>query len=135
MSAEQQKMYGHFSKIATSYKNIRITNIEPILFIKKKLKDLDKIKAADIGCGAGRYDLLFFKYLNNLHLICIDINESMLSETSKYLKSNGITNFKTMKADVNDIQLEDDSMDCIFTFNAHNPLSSFRGEPQFSINH
>ena len=111
-------MYSHFLKIAPSYKDIRTTDIEPILFIKENLKDFTEIKAVDIGCGAGRYDLLFFQHLKNLYLTCIDINESMLMETSNYLKNNGITDFKTMKSDVNELQLENHSMDCIFTFNA-----------------
>jgi ubiquinone/menaquinone biosynthesis C-methylase UbiE len=118
MAADQQNMYDHFIKIATSYKDLRTTDLEPILFINKKLKGLNIIKATDIGCGAGRYDLLFFKYLNNLSLTCIDNNESMLEQTSNHLKNNGITNFKTIKSDINDSSLEDGSMDCIFTFNA-----------------
>ncbi len=118
MSVDQKGMKRHFSKIASSYKEMRTTDIEPILFINKKLKGLTRVKAADIGCGAGRYDLLFFKYLNNLFLICVDVNELMLEQTSNYLKGNGITNFKMMKSDMNDLPLEDGSMDCIFTFNA-----------------
>jgi ubiquinone/menaquinone biosynthesis C-methylase UbiE len=42
----------------------------------------------------------------------------MLEQVSDYLKSQGITNFKTKKADADDIPLEDNTMDCILTFNA-----------------
>jgi len=118
MSEDPQNMYNHFSKIASLYKDVRTTDIDPILFITKKLKDRTKIEAADIGCGAGRYDLFLFKYLNNLSLLCIDNNESMLEQTSNHLKNNGITSFRIMKADMNNLSLKDCSMDCIFTFNA-----------------
>ncbi|UCH00436.1 MAG: class I SAM-dependent methyltransferase, partial [Deltaproteobacteria bacterium] len=76
------------------------------------------IRAADIGCGAGRYNLLLFEHLDNLHLTCIDINESMLKETSAYLKGNGIHRFITVKANVYDLPLKGNLMDCVFTFNA-----------------
>ena len=113
-----KNIHNHFSEVASSYRRTRTTDVEPIAFIGETLGKLPEVKATDIGCGAGRYDLLLFQYLNNLHLTCIDINEHMLIQVSDYLKSNGINNFKTIKSDVNDIPLENNSMDCIFTFNA-----------------
>ena len=113
-----QNIHNHFSKVASSYRRIRTTDVEPIAFIRETLRKLPEVKAADIGCGAGRYDLLLFQYINNLHLTCIDINEHMLVKVSDYLKSKGINNFKTIKADANDIPLENNSMNCILTFNA-----------------
>jgi ubiquinone/menaquinone biosynthesis C-methylase UbiE len=61
---------------------------------------------------------LFFKYLDKLHLICIDINEVMLDEASHYLLNNKIRDFVIMKSGANDVKLPDGSMDCVFTFNA-----------------
>ena len=116
--AAVQNMYSHFSHVASVYRQIRTTDVEPIAFISETLKGLPEVKAADVACGAGRYDLLLFQHLNNLHLTCIDINESMLEQVSDYLKSHGITNINTIKADGKDFPLEDNSMDCIFTFNA-----------------
>ncbi|MFC1896833.1 class I SAM-dependent methyltransferase [Thermodesulfobacteriota bacterium] len=113
-----QNTHNHFSKVASNYRRIRTTDVEPIAFIGETLGKLREVKAADIGCGAGRYDLLLFQYINNLHLTCIDICEYMLQHLSDYLKSKAITNFKTIKADANDIPLENNSMDCILTFNA-----------------
>ena len=113
-----QNIHNHFSKVASSYRQIRTTDVEPIAFIGETLGKLPEVKAADIGCGAGGYDLLFFQYINNLHLTCIDINEHMLVQVSDYLKSKGINNFKTIKSDANDIPLENNSMNCILTFNA-----------------
>ncbi len=113
-----QSMYSHFSQVSSVYRQIRSTDVEPIAFISETLKGLPEVKAADVGCGAGRYDLLLFQHLNNLHLTCIDINESMLQQVSGYLTCHGITNIKTIKTDADDIPLEDNSMDCIFTFNS-----------------
>jgi len=113
-----QKTYDHFSLVSASYRKMRTTDKEPIIFISESLKNLYGIKAADVGCGAGRYDLLLFQNLNKLHLTCIDINDSMLREASNYLKSSGFSNFQTIKANANEIPLEKNSLDCIFTFNA-----------------
>ena len=46
----------HFSRIAYKYRNLRTTDLEPVLFIKKELQNLTKIVAVDVGCGGGRYD-------------------------------------------------------------------------------
>ena len=77
----------HFSAIAQIYKGMRTTDIEPILFIEAKLKGLDKIEAADVGCGTGRYSIALAKYFGEkFHLTCIDDNEEML----EVLDRNGI---------------------------------------------
>lgn len=89
-----QNIHNHFSKVASIYRRIRTTDVEPIAFIGKTLGKLPEVKASDIGCGAGRYDLLLFQYINNLHLTCIDINEHMLEKVSEYLRSKGINNFR-----------------------------------------
>ena len=88
-----QKTYDHFSRVSSSYRTMRTTDKEPIIFISESLKNLYSVKAADVGCGDGRYDLLLFQNLNKLHLTCIDINDSMLQEASNYLKSRGFSNF------------------------------------------
>ena len=115
---EVRNMYNHFSRIAPGYRELRTTDVEPIALIGETLKGLSEVKAADVGCGAGRYDLLLFRYINNLHLTCIDINETMLKQVSDYLTRHKITNFKTIKSDAEVIPLKDNSMDCILTFNA-----------------
>lgn len=112
------EMHDHFSQVAPDYREVRTTDIEPVVFIADILKNLPEVKAADIGCGAGRYDLLLFKHLKNLHLTCIDNNESMLKETERYLKNHAITNFKVIQSDAENIPLESSSLDCILTFNA-----------------
>ena len=85
----------HFSRIAHKYDDLRTTDLEPILFIKKKLQNLTKIEAADVGCGGGRYNIILFHYFgDNLRLTCIDDNKNMLDEVTKNLKKHNIKNFK-----------------------------------------
>ncbi len=111
-------MYDHFSHVASSYRQIRQTDTEPILFISERLRGFSHVRAADVGCGAGRYDLLLFQYVKNLHLTCIDLNESMLQQVSDYLTHHHVSQFETLRANGNEIPLDDLSMDCVLTFNA-----------------
>ena len=53
----------HFSEVAYRYNQLRVTDLEPIGYIAEKLKKLEQIEAIDIGCGSGRYDALFYKFL------------------------------------------------------------------------
>jgi len=53
-----QNMHSHFSRLASSYRQVRTTDVEPIPFIGETLKGLPEVKAADVGCGDGRYDIL-----------------------------------------------------------------------------
>ena len=111
-------MYQHFSRVAASYNEIRTTDLEPIIFIKERCNNNHKIEAVDIGVGSGRYCLKLFEHLDNLYLTCIDINVSMLEETSNCLAREGITDFKTIQSPAEDIPLADNSIDYIFVFNA-----------------
>jgi len=130
MADPRSKQHQHFSKIGRFYRRLRTTDEAPLIFIRRKLAGLSSIKAADLGCGAGRYDLLLFKYLKNLHLTCIDRNKAMLQQASDYLQSRGLTNFKKVLSDANKIPLREKSMDCLFSFNAihHFDLPSFLQE-------
>jgi len=53
----------HFSKIANQYKSLRIIDLEPVLYIRHQLDGLQKIQAADVGCGIGIYDIELFRHL------------------------------------------------------------------------
>ena len=111
-------MQGHFAKVAGVYREMRTTDEEPILHIRDQLAGRPAVTAADIGCGAGRYDLLLFRHLTNLRLACLDVNREMLAQLSRHLDQNGVHDFETIIASVEDMTLEDDSLDCVFTFNA-----------------
>ncbi len=62
--------------------------------------------------------MLLFQHVNNLHLTCIDLNESMLQQVSDYLTHHHVSQFKTLRASGNEIPIEDRSLDCVLTFNA-----------------
>jgi ubiquinone/menaquinone biosynthesis C-methylase UbiE len=109
----------HFSRIAHKYKDLRTTDLLSLSIIKKKLENLTKIEAADVGCGEGRYDVEVFHYLGErLYLICFDYNEKMLSELTENLKDCKIMNFKAIRALSDALPLSNNSLDTIFTFNA-----------------
>lgn len=111
-------MHEHFSKVASCYNVLRTTDLEPVVYLQSLLKDRDRVRAADIGCGAGRYSLLLLRHLPHLHLTCIDINEAMVKETAHHLRTHGMRNFFAVCADVRALDLGNNTMDCIFTFNA-----------------
>ena len=114
-----RKINHYFSRIAHKYKDLRTTDLRSLSVIKKKLENLTKIEAADVGCGEGRYDVELFHYLGErLSLTCIDANESMLNELVKNLRDHNIRNFKPIKAQASALPLSNNSLDTIFTFNA-----------------
>lgn len=111
-------MYDHFSNLSTSYNELRTTDHEPILYIREELDSKNQILGADIGCGGGRYDLLLLQNLPGLHLICGDVNEAMVEETTRYLKDHSQNNFLAQCIDASDLRLPDSALDFILTFNA-----------------
>ena len=120
-------MQKHFRRIAGAYRQLRTLDEAPVLYIRDTFAGRGSIRAVDIGCGAGRYDILFLRHLPKPHLTCVDANERMLEELSRYLRMNNITNFDTLHASVDDLDLEADRFDALFTFNAvhHFHLQSF----------
>ena len=121
----------HFSKIASKYRSLRTTDLEPILHIKNKLNGKSGINIADVGCGDGRYSLELLRCLgDNCYLHCIDSNENMLKHLNDYLKEQNTTNFCVRPGDANKLPLENDSMDCVVTFNAihHFDIQRFLAE-------
>ena len=111
-------MYYHFQNLSSFYNELRITDLEPIIFICKKLQNRSNLKGADIGCGGGRYDLLLLKHLPELNLICGDVNEAMIRETNSYLKCHGQKNFSAHCIDASDLKLPKGALDFLSTFNA-----------------
>ena len=84
----------HFSEIASKYRNLRKTDLEPILHIRNQLDEKPGISIADVGCGDGRYSLELLKSLGDeCYLHCIDSNENMLQYLKEYMKENNVMNF------------------------------------------
>ena len=112
-------MHTHFSTIASKYLSVRTLDTKPILHIKDKLKEKSKINMADIGCGDGRYSLEFLKcFDDSFYIHCVDYNEKMLESLENYLVEQNTTNFCVRHGDANRLPLDNDSIDCIVTFNA-----------------
>ena len=115
-----KKDAGHYAQIADIYRSLRVTDSEPVLYIKEIIGDKGKITAADVGAGAGRYARLFFEYLGkeNLFLYCYDTNEFMLESLEKYLDDHDIRNYATKIAMAQELPIADKALDAIFCFNA-----------------
>ena len=131
IAISEKEIHKHFSKIASKYRSLRTTDLEPILHIKNKLNGKSGISIADVGCGDGRYSLELLRYLgDNCYIHCIDSNENMLEHLKDYLTEQNAMNFCVKPGDANKLPLENDSMDCIVTFNAihHFDIQKFLGE-------
>ena len=117
-----------YSSIAHIFRSLRVTDSEPVLYIKNNLGDFDKIVAADVGAGAGRYAKLFFEHIgeDKLYLNCFDTNEFMLKSLTDYLKDNNISNFSTKIASAEEMPLKNKELDCIFSFNSIHHLNFYK---------
>ena len=121
----------HFSDVAPNYRGVRTTDLEPVRYIGDLLKSYQQVVAADVGCGAGRYDRLLFDHVGEgLFLHCVDASENMLEELKSYLgeQYDGRYDFAVGQAD--DLPLADESVDAVLTFNAvhHFSLQAFLKE-------
>ena len=109
----------HFSRIAHRYRDLRTTDLEPISFIARELSGLPCVEAADVGCGAGRYDLLLHEHLGEkLHLTCVDPNKDMLKTLDTYLKRNGVRKFRAVNSSAESLPFPNDALDGVFSFNS-----------------
>jgi len=128
-SSVESLMSDHFSQIASFYSQYRTFDHEAINYITKKLAPMSNIAAADIGCGDGRYSLkLIEKLRNRLSLTCVDNNYEMLQQISKI--SSNFQNLQTKQAFAEKLPFDDNSLDCIFSFNAihHFKINEFAKE-------
>jgi len=128
---EPKAIHHHFSRIANGYRSLRTTDWEPIAFIAQELASLPRVEAADIGCGAGRYDLLLYKHLGDgLRLVCVDANIHMLQALDTYLKGHNVSGFTAISSAAESLPFPSSALDCVFTFNAihHFDLPGFLQE-------
>jgi ubiquinone/menaquinone biosynthesis C-methylase UbiE len=112
-------MHAHFSRIASQYNLLRSTDLEPVVFMTQRMDGLPFIKAADIGCGGGRYDRIICRVFGErIDLTCVDTNAEMLDMLNGSLTEDGFENYTSIQSSAEDLPLPDNSYDCIFTFNA-----------------
>jgi len=122
-------MSDHFTRLASVYSQNRTFDHEAINYVIKKLAPMSNIAAADIGCGDGRYSIkLIEKLRNRLSLTCVDNNYEMLQQISKI--SSNFQNLQTKQAPAEKLPFDDNSLDCIFSFNAihHFKINEFAKE-------
>ena len=122
-------MSDHFTKLASFYSQYRTFDHEAINYITKKLASKSNIVAADIGCGDGRYSIkLMEKLRDRLSLTCVDNNYEMLRQISNI--AHNFKNLQTKYAFAEKIPFDDNSLDCIFSFNAihHFKINEFAKE-------
>ena len=127
-SSAESLMSDHFTKIASVYSKVRTFDYESVNYIAKKLAFQDTIVAADIGCGDGRYSIkLIEKLKNRLSLTCVDNNYEMLQQISRLTDNK---NLQTKYAFAEKLPFDDNSLDCIFSFNAihHFKINEFAEE-------
>ena len=110
----------HFQKIAPRYQSLRTTDEEPITYIVHQLKSLTAIKAADIGCGTGRYTQLLIRNLRDkiTFVYGIDYCATMLRRFNRGFSEDGNRVTGTIRASAMCLPLRDESLNCIFSFNA-----------------
>jgi len=128
-SSVESLMLDHFSQVASIYSQYRTFDHELINYITKKLASMSNIVAADIGCGDGRYSIkLIEKLRDRLSLTCVDNNYEMLQQISKI--SSNFQNLQTKQAPAEKLPFDDNSLDCIFSFNAihHFKINEFTKE-------
>jgi ubiquinone/menaquinone biosynthesis C-methylase UbiE len=122
----------HFRAIAPRYRDLRLTDEQPIACIAQHLRPVPAIEATDIGCGTGRYTRLLSQYLSDrpLHMYCIDYSSAMLRQLQVHFAEHGLQPPITIKASAMYVPLKTESLNCIFTFNAihHFVLAEFLHE-------
>ena len=125
--SQASDMSEHFANLAKHYRQVRTTDEAPILYIRDQLAGCGPLRGADVGCGDGRYDLLLFHHLPDLHLTCVDGSGQMLAQLSAYLEDHGIHDFDTVNASDEEMDLGEGTLDFICTFNAihHFDLATF----------
>ncbi len=114
----QQEMYPHFARIAKVYRDVRTTDNEPVEFIRRVLADRDDVQALEVGCGTGRYTHLLFQALQKMEMTCNDVNREMLNQLEINLGRSGVSRFRTLLGRIETLDLERESLDAVFTFNA-----------------
>ncbi|NUO79095.1 class I SAM-dependent methyltransferase [candidate division KSB1 bacterium] len=127
--------YEHFSRIAPKYTRLRTTDLAPVRYAVKKLGSLRHIRAADVGCGSGRYDRLLFQHLNErLELVCVDDNDGMLRVLRKDLYEHA-PSLQVLRARAQALPFASESLHCMFTFNAihHFKIRAFLHEAARSL--
>ena len=105
----------HFDTIASSYRNVRTTDAEPVSHIRGQLPDRPLV-GVDVGAGTGRYtERLLATLPPNSLLVGADFTYSMLV---RLVQSTGRQRIPAVCCVGEQLPLADCSVDFVTTFNA-----------------
>lgn len=111
--------YHHFSVIAPKYNTLRTTDSLPVSFVARSLPPGRTVRAADVGCGAGRYDVALLRLMGpRLRLLCIDENTPMLRALANTLSRRGLAAEGIVRARASALPARGGTLDAVLTFNA-----------------
>ena len=121
----------HFSTIAFRYNDLRTTDPEVVDFVTDVLPAHRHLRAVDVGCGSGRYDIELLKQAGNrISLTCLDFTLEMLRALDRELQGLALGQYHTLRAAAHGLLFQDKRLDCVVTFNAihHFDVPSFLRE-------
>lgn len=121
MGDKASLMKDHFDRIASSYRELRKTDCEPVEYLARFMDDRDNdTHLLDLGCGTGRYTEALLDCLSNpVNLYCLDISEGMLKYCREKLRKH--RNAKScvfLQGKARSIPFADRLLDFMVTFNA-----------------
>ena len=109
----------HFSHIAPDYSALRITDPEPVAYIREQIGSLPTISGIELGCGTGRYTAELFAALNSrLTMYCVDASIEMLAELDLRLNGDYKGQYTITHATIEEARFAPGACDAVFSFNA-----------------
>lgn len=112
-SASESDTREYFNQVAPRWEEIRKDYYDES--IRDYLINLGIFKKnmhiVDLGSGNGYIALAAAKYVKKV--IAVDISKEMIKELKKNAKAKGIKNIQTFESDVQDIPLEDETVDMV----------------------
>ena len=121
MNDMASQMKDHFDRIASGYRGLRKTDLEPVEYLANLIADGDDdTRLMDLGCGTGRYTEAFLDCLSDpLNLYCVDISEEMLRLCrDKLCNHRSVKSCFLLRAKADAIPFDKGLLDFMVTFNA-----------------
>jgi ubiquinone/menaquinone biosynthesis C-methylase UbiE len=117
--SDESPLSHHFSSVAVTYNDLRVTDPEPVDLMADALAGLSAVTAADVGCGTGRYMIELMDRLGEkLFVYFIDHSSNMLEQLRADLTSFDVAGFDILQCPAERLPLSDGSLDCMLAFNA-----------------
>ena len=116
-------MTDHFAAVAGNYNLIRTTDPEPVARIADALRPIQPFRAADLGCGAGRYSRLLVEALPGTRIFCVDASPEMCAQARLVLPGRAIVAHRDAEAFLGEVW---PPLEAIFCMNAVHHLGLYR---------